>query len=257
MSLSEILTEVVEVMKRTKESWVAESPDQPDLAIYEHYYRGGDLVATVQCPMDRDIALRAAMVACPGFSADVVSVTFESYSTKHTKSPVTGEEWMPKEMQFVAQTMPEAFEKGWVHECLTTSIHERGGDYALASHGYRITDGVVEWLEAKSMNPEHENPTSGGGFMFDNLQAAMERKTMEETVREETENENEPLLQLLAGTFKDDPERRAFHIDMATSRVLEDNELAIGVMLMAEAGTNRAEWLEERLGDPSDIITNE
>src|SRR6185503_18755085 len=146
MTLSEKLEMVTELMKKTKERWVSHEPDNPDLAMYLHIFRGDEPVITVQCPLDRDTALKAALLAAPGFSASDITLTFESYTTTHRKSPITGEPWMPREMQFVAQTVPDAFEKGWVNECLTTSAHSRNGEYALASQGYRIKDGKVEWL---------------------------------------------------------------------------------------------------------------
>lgn len=261
MDLIEKTQGVVELMKETKEKWVAqcaergeigpgEDPgsDTTDLAIYEHYYRGDDLVAMVQCPLDREKALKAALLACSAFNADTMTVTFESYSTDLRESPITGERWAPKEMQFVAQTVPDAVDKGWVHECLTTSAHERGGTYMLVSQGYRIEDGQMTWLDPKIMDPEHESKAAAEGYMFENLQRAMTIPPMEELIAERAKED--PTAALLGGVFADQPERRQFHIDMATAQALETNGLAVGVMLMANEGSPRAEWLEERMGEP-------
>ena len=245
MDLSEKTQIVTDLMKSTKESWVERDPENPDLAIYLHLFRGDELVCTVQCPLNRDTALKAAHLAAAGFNASTITLTFESYHTELKESPITGKRWMPREMQFVAETHPEAWENGWVAECLTTSAHERGGGYELFSQAYRIKDGKVEWGDTKSVKHSNEQGDHEGGLMFDHLQQAMATPTVEEQLEEQAK-EN-PLAAMVAGLIED-PERRQFHIDMATAKALEDNDLAVGVMVLADDGSERAQWLAERLG---------
>ena len=250
MTLSEKVQMVTEIMKQTKEQWVETGPEVTDLGIYLHFFRGDELVCTLQCPLDRDTALHAAVMAAPGFCASTMVMTFESYHTTRRKSPVTGEDWMPREMQYVAETNPDALAKEWVFECLTSSAHERGGKYALVSQPYVIKEGKVEWREMKSDFPTNEigETTEGAsGYMFENLQRAMSFPTILEALEEQA-REN-PMAQMVANMIED-PDRRQFHIDMATAQTLESKELVEGVMLMAEEGSERQEWLRERLGDP-------
>jgi len=253
MDLSEKLQMVVDVMKDTKEKWVATEPESTDLAIYLHFFRGDELIVTLQCPLDRDTALKAASLGASGFCASTVSATFESYHTTLKESPITGKPWLPKEMQFVAETVPDAFEKGWVNECLTTSAHERGGKYAMASQPYLIKGTEVEWYEMKSGIPTgeaHEMTEGVSGYMFDSLQESIARPTIVDAL--EAQAKEDPMAAMVSNLIED-PERRQFHIDMATAKALEENELVVGVMLMAEEGSERQSWLSERLGEPTNL----
>lgn len=246
MDLKVLLHEVSELMRKLKEDWVKSDPENPDLAIYLHLWRDGELAVMAQCPLDRDTALQAAQIGAMGFGAEALSCTFESYHTEHENNPLTGKHWEHMEMQQVAQTIPDALEKGWVVECLTTSIHSRLGAYGLQSLAYRYKDGGIEWLTEKSevIDSEHPEEGKGGGVMFDVLQMAITTPTIEERI---AEMPKDSMGAVLSGTITD-PEERLFHTDMATIAALKERELVAVVMLTAEPGSNRARWIDERLG---------
>jgi len=232
-------------MRQTKQDYVATSPDNNDLLIYLHFWRGDEMVAAVATPLDRDKGLQAALLGSTGFAADTVSITFEGYHTTYANSPITGKPWMPNEMQFVYQTMPEATEKGWIIESLNTSIHQRGGAYLLQSQAFTISNGTVDWREESVIDPHHEL-TSGGGLMFDTMQDAISAPTIEERVAE-AEDGGLNLAAKFAHAM--DAETRQFHYDAACLAALQDRELAIAIILHAPRGSTRHRLIEERFGD--------
>jgi len=248
MSLKEQITQINDVMQQTKDDWVAELPENPDLAIYLHFWRGEDMAIMAQCPVDRDVALQAASIGVMGFSADVVSITFESYTSKLKESPVTGKDWMPKEMQYVSETYPDAAEKGWVSPCLTTTIHDRDGGWALYSLPYVIKEDQITWGEPISMgsSEEGEDDTTGTGVMFDWLQDMMQRPKATDLISENLEQGN-PMLKLFTEML--DEEAILFHGDVATMRTMKEKDLVLAVVLRAEAGSKREEMIKDRFGD--------
>lgn len=252
--LQEKLTEITQRMKVMKESWVAEIEDggNTDLAIYVHFWRGEELIAAAQCPLDRDTALNAAHIGAMGFSADTVSITFESWHSTHKQSPITGENWRPREMQFVGETNPEAVAKRWVNECLTTSIHDREGNYGISSEPFQIEgeggDRKVVWLEADAqmrISSENENER-GDGFMFNVLQKIMSEKKMTELMAEQVQQN--PLFEVLDAVISD-PELRYYHTDSATVQAMAEREVALAVVLNAEKGSERYRLIKERFGE--------
>jgi hypothetical protein len=250
MDLKEKTDSVVELMRGTKESWVEQDPKNPDLGIFLHFFRGDEVVVTIQCALDRDASLNAARLGAMGFNATTIALTFESYHSTLKKSPLTGNDWMHQEMQFVSETVPDAAEKGWVWPCLTTSIHERGGEFAMASTPYSITDDKVVWYEDKSLYLASSEPdSSGAGVMFEFLQDSMKEPTMEEKIAETAKKD--ATSQLMLDLVKD-PEARLFHSDMATFRTLEERNLITGAVFSAEDGSVRKEMLKDRFGEPSE-----
>jgi len=238
----------MEWIKDTKSQWVAEHHDDPDLQIYLHFYRGDDLVAIAQCPMDRDVALQAAHVAAMGLAADCMSIGFESYHTTLENSPLTGKPWMPKEMQFVSETYPLRTE--WAAPCLTVTMHERGGASTLHSQPYRIVKDQVEWIgEVKEISSENDGE-GAGGFMFDAMQHAMSLPTIDESLAKAAESDD--MAALVSGLITDEEARR-FHMDMATLKALNERELVISVALVAMAGTVREQMIKERLGTDAEV----
>ena len=139
-------------MKQTKEDWVATKPDNTDIAIYLHFWRGDDLVITLQCEVDRDTALAAGPVGAMGFAADTMAITFESYHTNSRTSPTHGEALAAS--RDAVRLRGRAAQRGehWVDECITTTAHERGGAYILSSNGYRIVGDQVEWTEPHAVS---------------------------------------------------------------------------------------------------------
>lgn len=245
MGLKEKTDHVVQVMKRTKEDWVATKPENTDLAIYLHFYRGDNLVATVVCPLDRDTALKAGMIGARGFNADTMAATFEGYHSNLPDSPVTGKPWKHMEMQYLAQTSQEAIEKHWVNECLTTSVHERGGGFAMHSQSFIVRDDKVEWLET-DLELVTDDDTRGQGVMFDYLQQSMAAPTVMEQIKADGSTASKLMLALI-----NDPQAQLFHSDIATISALKDKELATAVMLTAEPGSDREQWITERFGPPA------
>ena len=245
MSLTDKIDQIVQLMKETKESWVASEPENTDLAIYLHFWRGDDLAIMVQCPLERDTGLQAAQVGASGFGATTLSLTFESYHSTEEFSPNTGRRWEPHEMQYTFEAVPENREKHWVRETLTTSIHERGGAFALHSQPYIIEDWKVIWSEDTQTISSDKEGEGGGGVMFNTLQNAMEQPTIEDMLNDQSKTN--PVTAVM-NSLVDDQEQRLFHTDMATYRSLEEKGLASAVMFSAVPGSKRAEWIEERLG---------
>jgi hypothetical protein len=239
MDLKEKLQKVVELMEGTKNDWVASEPDNVDLGIYLHFYRGDVLVAMALCPLNRDTALHAGQIGAMGFNADVMSITFESYHSNLETSPITGKSWKPHEMQFVFENHPK---KGWVNECLTTTIHERGGGFGLSSHAYRIADHQVEWLEVKMEMVSGDEAVRGGGVMYEYLQQAMAAPSMEEVI-----SESEDPVTALMGTLLPDDEVRLTHEDLGTYQALKDKKLVISVIFFVAPGSTREKMLNSRL----------
>ena len=243
MDIQEKASQITEVMKKTKEEWVATKPANPDIAIYLHFWRGDDLVITLQCPVDRDTATAAGEIGAMGFAADTMAITFESFHSSLGKSPLTGENWRPQEMQYVFEAEPRNATEHWVAECVTTTIHERGGDYALISHGYTIEDDQVVWTEEQMHVSSDNDDGHAAGVMFEYLQHAMANQTIEEKLREE--GKTNPMTQFVT-TLVDEPERRQFHTDMATLTALTERKLITTALIGAVPGSLREELLQER-----------
>jgi len=243
-SLSEKLAIVDATMRTTKESWVKTEPEDTDLAIYIHLWRGDDLVVTLLCPVDRDTGLSALHMAVAGFNATAVAMTFESYHSTLGTSPVTGKRWEHHEMQFVFETVPDSVEKGWVAECLTTTIHDRDSNVLMSSAAYAIEDKQVRWLTEEEW-PSGITGESGvpGGLMFEVISQAMKAPTLDEKLKEE-------------GPFKafaesiGNEERQHFHMDVACLQALMDKKLITGSVLAAPTGSEREKWITERFGKP-------
>lgn len=242
MDLREKLDATIDLMKQVKSEWVATNPENTDLAIYLHFWRDDEVAVAVQTVMERDIGLQAGMVGAMGFSADVVSISFESFHSKLALSPITGGLWQHREMQFVYETHPEAHDRGWVDSCISVALHERGGEYGFASVPYVIAGAEVIWPEGGEISTGDE--VTGGGAMFDVLQRMMLMPTLDEKLDPNSDN---PVTAMMSSLI-DDPEARRFHTDMATYKALEERNLITGIMFGADKGSNRAKWLEERLG---------
>jgi hypothetical protein len=245
MGLQEKATEIAKVMEEVKERWVADPANegQTDLSIYLHFWRGEEMVATVVCPLDRDTGLHAGLMGAKGFNATTMAITFESYHTELAESPLSGQPWRPHEMQYVFYAHPE---EDWVTECLTTSVHERDGAFVLHSQAFKIEDGHVIWGDSQLHHVSSEDEITGNGVMFEYLQQAMKEPLLMAELQKE--GEKSPLAQLML-TLVNDPEEQYFHADAATARILMDRKLAITVMLGAEPGTKREEWIKERFGE--------
>lgn len=246
MDIREKTQAITEVMKKTKEDWVATRPENTDIAIYLHFWRGDDLIITLQCEVDRDTAMAAGEVGAMGFGADTMAITFESFHSNEPNSPLSGKRWRPHEMQYVFEAVPENAVEHWVDECLTTTLHERGGGYVLNSNGYRINGGELIWTEAQMHVTSEDEDGSAAGVMFEYLQHAMAAPTIEEKIVEDAKTN--PLSAMMA-TLVEESERRLFHTDMATLTALNERGLIKSALVGAEPGTLREELLTERVGN--------
>lgn len=245
MSLVEKMEVVAATLRETKEGWVASKPENTDLTIYLHFFRGEDLVATVQCPLDRDLALQACHIATAGFAASTVTFSFESYHTTLKESPVTGEPWKQHEMQFVAETVPDAADRGWVYECITTMAFDRERNYAMRSDPYHMSGEKVIWEEPLSVTPEKDDE-HGDGYMYQVLSTIMGEQTIFEELAKKAKKD--PLAQAMLDLVPE-PERRLFHTDMATASALSERAQVMAVIFHAEPGSLRQQLLAERQGE--------
>jgi hypothetical protein len=247
LDLREKTDQITEVMKKTKEDWVATKPENTDIAIYLHFWRGDDLVITLQCEVDRDKAMAAGDIGAMGFGADTMAITFESFHSSEGVSPLTGQRWRPHEMQYVFEAEPRNAVEHWVDECLTTTLHERGGGYVLNSNGYRIVGTKVIWTEDQMfVSSEEEKEGSAAGVMFEYLQHAMANPTIETKIAEDAQTN--PLTRFMTDSM-DEPEQRLYHTDMATLTALNDRKLIQTALVGAEPGSLREKLLQERLGN--------
>lgn len=243
MDLKEKTNLVAEATKHTKETWVASHPDAPDTGIILHFYRGDQQIAAVLCHLDRDVALKAALIGATGFNADTMAVTFESYHAMTAKSPLTGEHWVPHEMQFVAETYPDR--KDWVTECITIMVHDRSGQCLMHAMTFQIKDGQVLWDDDEHTTDQVD------GYMFEVLQDAMARPKMGELIKKQA---NDSLVGALMAGLVTDEEARLFHCDVATAKALQERDLATQVMLAAEADSERQKWIMDRFGPSAEVL---
>lgn len=248
MDLNDKLTMMADLMRTTKNDWVATQPRDTDLEVYLHFWRGDELVAAVQCRPDQTSVTDAGHIGAMGFNADTMAVTFESFHSNLKESPLTGQPWRHREMQFVFETYPDASERGWVSECVSTSMHERDGLFAMHYQEYRIKDWVVEWMEAKAKTvaPDTDFGSSPAEQMFEFLEAALTRPKLDTAIAEV----DNPIATLVDGLFPVGSELRLYHTDMATIHALEERGVSTNVVLRAEVGSDREKWLTERLGPP-------
>jgi hypothetical protein len=242
MSMEEKLSELVETMMKVKEGWVATEPENLDLHIYLHFWRGEEMVATVVVPCDRNIGLKFAALGARGFNADTVAMTFESYHSNLAICPMTGKPWQSMEMQYVFQTDPLASEKGWVDECLTTDIHDRDGHSALSSRPFQIKEYQVIWGEEAVVFSDSEDGYKAAGYMQEYMQWAMAQPKLIDEIKD-----HPSALGMVMGLVEDE-ELRYFHMDCAMLTHLDGQEEVTVTMLSALPGTKRNELLSERFG---------
>lgn len=239
MEPDQLLTEIVTMMKATKEEWVASRPDNVDLSIYLHFFRDQALAISAQTVLDRDVALKATTLGIMGFDADAVAITSEAYHTKLELSPLTGEPWQHQEMQYVVETMGE---KGWAYECLTTMLIQKSGQCLVHMSSYQIKDHQVHWTADDRLG---EADGTAGGVIPETVRQAFTRPQLSEHLASLDDDDivTEVVKELGA-------ERARFHSDMATWRALKEQKLVTAVVMSAEKDSLRYQLLTERLGEP-------
>ena len=235
MTTEEILETICKVMRQTKTKWLATNPVNPDLAIYLHFFRDGELVATAQTPLNRDTALQAMALGGQGMGATVISFTCESYETASDISPYTGQPWAARERQFIFETKPDQTE---VTECLTTTVVDATGKALCTVQPFRINSGELEWLEEMSAG-------NAGGLIAETLTQILQSPKLADLVNEKLGGDLLVQIQAELGA-----ERSLFHQDMAVWRALLGKELISSMIIEAKPGTLRYDMLQERLGEP-------
>jgi len=252
MSLQEKLKTVSDLMRQVKEEHIAGDPENTDVLIHIHVWRGDDLVVVLQCPLDRDTGLKAADMAARGFNATTVAITFESYHSQQMESPATGKPWQPQEMQYVFETDPLAAEKGWVNECLSTSIHDREGGCLMSSLAYVIKEGRLQWVDSDDWTEAIAKGGEPRGFMYQYLQQVMAAPTIAQNLETAAAGSDQVAAMLFAG-LADDEERRTYHMDMATLHALNEKGLITAAAVAANEGSRREEWMSSRLEKDSSM----
>lgn len=250
MDLRQRTEEVIASIRKLKTDWVAANPKDPDLATYLYFFRGDDLIAWVQAPMDPESALTVARMGRIGFAATTLCIAHEGYNATTKESPVTGRPWGPGEKQFVYETDPMASAKGWVDSAIIITCHEYGGKWLFAVLPFKIRRGKLTWLEDREVisTSEDEDVQDAGGGVHDALQEVMTFPTTTDRLFEAAELN--PVFKFMADHLGE--EERLFHSDMATHRQLLKHNLAMAIEMVAEPGSDRERWLTERLGKPDE-----
>jgi hypothetical protein len=157
--------EIARVVREIKEEKVRSTHDADRLATNTHNvahgWRGNELIVAIFPPgLSQDSALRAARTAAVGFSCDALALTTETYCAGTSTSPLTGQRWVPGELQ-TAASEHGALETGSVIEALITFVVNRAGDVAGIAQPYRIHRRVnalgvvsydIKWLPEQVMN---------------------------------------------------------------------------------------------------------
>lgn len=245
-ALVERVTEISDLMKTVKTDWVAEQHENTDILIFVHLFRGDTMVAALQCPLDRDVALNACHLAAVGMAPDLLVVTFESWHSNREKSPITGEDWVPGEMAYVGQTYPEAKKEHWVNECLTTHGFDRFSEYALISTPYLIEGTEVTFEEAEVYD-SHDADFKGAGYMHDVLAQVMQMPTVFDQIAED-EGPQATVIGILSDLMSETA--RWFHLDCAALKAMADKKLIVSAVLIAQDDPERQEMIANRFGDP-------
>lgn len=241
MDLLEALDKNDEKMREVKQEWVEANPDAPEMPIHIHFWRGDDHVACILTPLNGSQAIKVASLGASGFNATTMALTFESWVTTLENSPLTGKPWRQGEMNFIARTYPDAFEKGWLTEQMATSIHDREGNYYLSKHQFTVENQKVIWGDREvTPNVSPEGVPEGSEHP---LKLAMDEPTMMQRI---TAMAGEDILVEAVLDTVIDAEERLFHCDMATLRALGEQDVVKGVFLYAEEGTERQKMIEDR-----------
>lgn len=236
------ITDALEVAcggaRRVKEEHVRRvkgKPDRTDIMTVVACYRGGNRVGAVFTPPDRDRMLRIAWLAAAGFSADLLTVTMESWTG--TTNPLTGKDWGPGEMSD-AVANHDGLAKGWITECLMTQVCNRAGDAMARNQPYILHGRVVEWLDVAQIDSNDED-MSLTGIVPEALVAAMNQPAVDHWMSRDR----------LATALVDSLglERSRAHMDVATVTALADREgNDVLVALEAKPGTVREQVIRER-----------
>jgi len=250
-TMREVLDSAVQHARRVKEQHVRDvkgKPGRTDIMTIIESFRGDEPVGVLFTHPDRDEMLKLASIAARGFSADLLAITMETYSTHGSAeiqdNPDTGKRWAPGEMgKFFQKHGPD---NGLVSEALFFCAYNRAGDERAVSLPYRIEGRRVIWQD---IDPAWDEDGGQGAGVVPN---AMRQIMAAPTVQQRFASEHSGLAGVLGGHLT--PEGLTASADVATIlaiRSLASNDCAI--MTFAPPGSERAQVLRERL-DRSSVV---
>jgi hypothetical protein len=208
-------------------------------------FRGHSPVSLILMPPNRDEQLAVARVAASAFSADVLSMSFETWTTHLRCNPITNRRWGRDEMQHVVVNH-DGRAKGWVADLLLVCVVNRAGDIAEAGLPYRAEAGAVHWDEARAAKMR-------GRAAFTGSVPAALVKIMNEASMDVTMHRFMQATGLSNRDFGVDDDRVRDHMDCVAVKFIA--QLAskmgthVGVTLTAEPGSERQEIIDRSLQD--------
>jgi hypothetical protein len=141
-------------------------------------YRGAEPVSLIEMPPNRDKQLAVARVAASVFSADILSVAFETWETHLKRNPITNRRWRPGEQQHVA-LHHDGRKKGWIRDMLMACVVNRAGDIVQTGLPYRVEGATVHWDEKRAKRMRESAGHYFTGYVPDALLAIMNEPTMD------------------------------------------------------------------------------
>lgn len=240
MKIDEAADLASKAVREIKEDAVRRHKGRVDLETTIMTYREDEPVAIVNLPPHRDEMLKAAYLAAGGFSADVLTVTHDSYTVhgdpSKAKDPRTGKLWKqggPDGPGAMQTYIDEYGFDGTVVEGLVTYVLNRAGDVKQIGQPYEVDGREVRWLEWEGNRP--------GMHWFGDVPNTL-KKIMAEKIFEQL---LPPVAVALAAT---DPERARAIMDLGTIDLIEEKaEVPVSIALFAKRGSRRDQLLRERL----------
>lgn len=222
--MSALTDQKAETVVKSKNEAVARARPgrHDDLCPMVDVWRDGRFLAGIVCPeVDRDLALNAAQVAVPGFSADRVVLALDSHMSSSATNPSTGEAWGPGEMQGLCDN-EDACDLGLITDAMV--IHEvgRDGSWELRILPYHVhkTSRTIAWLpEVEQLSSE----TAGhelSGLVVEVVQDAFKMPTIYETVLAQLDEE-------APGVDPPGDGKARLHCDLAVMKLLMAQDCAV------------------------------
>lgn len=139
--------EHVETVKGVKERYAKRRGDDEPMPTEIRVFRDGREIAVIATFNSPDFFMKVFHVARVGFSAQRMSLSMESWSSKLKENPLSGEEWEQGEMAYVAEYYPEARENGWVTDALNVFTFDENGDYESSLIHFSMEGPLITWGE--------------------------------------------------------------------------------------------------------------
>lgn len=243
--LDSCLEGVLSVLTKTKEEMVADtSVEDTDLLGYIHVFRWNeehtDLEPVASVITERDVNkfYKAAHASLFSFSADVLTMSMEAYSSKSEINPDTGMMWESGDLAYLFSTDKEKFRE-YGSEAVITSAFDREGHSVQAFQSYWIEDDdTITWEETKKVDADEATDLDHLHKLFIGF---MKEKSLKQTLTDD--REKNPMAKM---AYEALPKEVAdVQTDMAAFRQIMDHELAIAVALSALPNTPRWEALDK------------